>query len=339
MKSLVLYSGGLDSTTCLAHSLRQGEEVVAITFDYNQTNKREITCCEDLAELWGFEHYVVPLQLSTGASEKEVPARNTIFLSFALQYALIHKCDKIVFGAEPDSTYVDSSVGYIGAMRNVCLLHGVDLVAPIKGLQSKLEVLKRALDLGVPLHLIHPSRTNAVDGACKTSERYLTALQTLFPNVSGPEFLQYLEQGKEASGWRDLYTKVHGRSYSFKYFPALFVLCSAPLHSLRNVRTVYTTKNWGADLTALYEDLFEEKAAWQVVRVSDQDQLKMNELNTDRKEAQWGFKQALSRLPRPFLRPVLNFRVTQGHFKQAAEDLGYRWAPDNGLALKTEKPE
>ena len=113
-KAVVLLSGGLDSTTCLAMAKDQGFEVYALSFQYGQRHSHELDCAKRIAQEMGVKkHHIAQIHLDAfGGSaltdssievpkerpledmEKEipvtyVPARNTIFLSFALAAAMI----------------------------------------------------------------------------------------------------------------------------------------------------------------------------------------------------------------------------------------------------------
>jgi 7-cyano-7-deazaguanine synthase len=190
MKTIVLYSAGLDSTTVLAMELDAGSEVLALTFDYGQTNPLEIEKCKVLASWWGFPHKVVKIPLERVDPRKEVPARNTIFLAKALECCLIEGADRVAFGAEPEDVYTDSSGEFVAAMRQVFQLHGKELTAPLQSMISKAQVLRQALDLGVPLDMIQSSRTNFVNGGCKTSMRFLNALHAEIRGFHPLELLQ-----------------------------------------------------------------------------------------------------------------------------------------------------
>lgn len=207
MKTIVLYSAGLDSTTVLAMELAAGSDVLALTYDYGQTNPLEIDKCRVLASWWGFPHKVVKVPLERTDPRLEVPARNTIFLAKALECALIEKADKVAFGAEPEDVYTDSSREFVAAMRTVFEMHGVSLAAPLQALQDKQEVLAAALDLGVPLDMLQSSRTNFVNGGCKTSLRFLKALKEALPAFHPIELLQTISDiNKEATNPYDIRT-------------------------------------------------------------------------------------------------------------------------------------
>lgn len=102
-KAIVVFSGGQDSTTCLFWALKCFEEVIAVTFDYNQRHKTEIDCAINITQELGIVHHVLDMHLLnqlapnaltrddidvTDGEEGElpstfVPGRNLLFLSFA----------------------------------------------------------------------------------------------------------------------------------------------------------------------------------------------------------------------------------------------------------------
>ncbi|MCH6264352.1 MULTISPECIES: 7-cyano-7-deazaguanine synthase QueC [Neobacillus] len=102
-KAVVVFSGGQDSTTCLFWALERFEEVVAVTFNYNQRHKLEIECAQNIANELGIEHHILDMsllnQLAPNALTRKdievkdgengelpstfVPGRNLLFISFA----------------------------------------------------------------------------------------------------------------------------------------------------------------------------------------------------------------------------------------------------------------
>ena len=140
-KAVVLLSGGLDSTTTLAIAMSQGFEPCAMTFRYGQRHQAEIESARRVAAHFGVaEHVIVDIDLRTfggsaltseldvpksrsneemgaGIPVTYVPARNTIFLSFALGWAEVLKAGDIFIGvnAVDYSGYPDCRVEYIEA--------------------------------------------------------------------------------------------------------------------------------------------------------------------------------------------------------------------------------
>jgi len=189
MKAVCLLSGGLDSTTCLAWALRHGYEPYALSFDYGQRHRVELEAARKVAEAFGaaahrtakidlrvFGHSAltddidVPkgrdeAQMGEGIPITYVPARNTIFLSFALAWAEVLEANDIVIGvnALDYSGYPDCRPEFIAAfetMANLATKTGVEgrtrvkTHAPLIDL-SKADIVRLAADLGVPFGLTH----------------------------------------------------------------------------------------------------------------------------------------------------------------------------------------
>ena len=183
MRAVCLLSGGLDSSTVLAWARRQGYECSTLAFDYGQRHRRELQSAEAIARQFGaVEHRVVAFDLRAfgGSSltsdapvpqsgvdlavipSTYVPARNTIFLSFALAYAEVRDAEAIVLGinALDYSGYPDCRPEYLAAMRQVATLgtrQGVEgrapeLLAPLIEL-GKADIVRLGTELGVPWKL------------------------------------------------------------------------------------------------------------------------------------------------------------------------------------------
>lgn len=194
-KAVVLYSGGLDSTTCMAIARDEGFEPYALSFAYGQRHSVELERARDYAPLIGAkEHMVVDIDLrkmggsaltadidvpKNGSSEAEipityVPARNTIFLSFALGWAEVLGASDIYIGvnALDYSGYPDCRPAFIEAfqkMANLATRAGVEgdnpyrIHAPLIDL-SKAAIIQRGLALGVDYRLTHSCYDPAADG-------------------------------------------------------------------------------------------------------------------------------------------------------------------------------
>jgi 7-cyano-7-deazaguanine synthase len=179
-KAIVLFSGGMDSSTCLALAKSQGFEVYALSFDYGQRHNSELNAARKIAKSMGIiEHKIIPLLLEAFSSSlvnKEltlpdyneteatiipstyVPARNTIFLSVALGYAETIKANDIFIGvsAVDYSGYPDCRPEYIAAFQNMANLatktsiegHKLTLHTPLIHL-SKAETIQLGNRLGV----------------------------------------------------------------------------------------------------------------------------------------------------------------------------------------------
>ncbi|MDF1796970.1 MAG: 7-cyano-7-deazaguanine synthase QueC [Coxiellaceae bacterium] len=178
-KAVVLCSGGLDSTTCLAVAQSKGFDIYALSFDYGQRNKAELHAVKRQAQQYNAkQHMIQPLNLRTmGQSALTddsidvpeysdddeipatyVPARNTMFLSIALGWAEVLDADAIYIGVShvDFSGYPDCRPEYIAAfqaMANLATKRGVEgnpieIITPIINL-SKADTIKLGLSLGV----------------------------------------------------------------------------------------------------------------------------------------------------------------------------------------------
>ena len=180
---MVLLSGGLDSATALAIARSECERVSAVSFDYGQRHRCELSAAQKIADAYGIERRVITLDLrqfggSALTSEKidvpkdahrpgeipvtYVPARNTIFLSYALALAEVEAVDAIYIGvnALDYSGYPDCRPEFIErfqALANVATRRtvegdGIEIVAPLIEM-SKAEIIKRGTELGVDYSL------------------------------------------------------------------------------------------------------------------------------------------------------------------------------------------
>lgn len=193
-KAVVLYSGGLDSTTCMAIARDMGFAPYALSFAYGQRHLIELQKARDYAPLVGaVEHLVVDFDLrkmggsaltsqiavpKDGADQAAipvtyVPARNTIFLSFALGWAEVLGAQDIFIGvnAVDYSGYPDCRPEFIAAFQQMAALAtraGVEgapyqIHAPL--IQwSKADIIRRGLQLGVDYRLTHSCYDPADDG-------------------------------------------------------------------------------------------------------------------------------------------------------------------------------
>lgn len=352
MKTLVVYSGGLDSAVCLAKACKEHadiNDVTAISFEYGQKNRGELHAAAGLCQWWGVNRVVRSIYVDgSGDTEKELPARNTVFLAQALSYALEHKIDRVYVGWEPGSVYKDSSPEYIALMLNLYKLHGVELFAPVKNNKDKTETLKQALELGVPLDMVHSCLREHVCYECATCRKMEKACQELFPRLSWtgesrtPVPLIWKTIREEVAASRGTGRRITSiRSGSFKYLPAFFALArhrDPPTADYKGLR-VYTTGNWGAALMAVfarYPYLQPDEITFDFA-VHDPTTCAgfvHSMFNTDLEGARWGTYQALAHLPR---RANVTGRVTQGHLRAACEHVGLSWGGTNAQSLITQE--
>ncbi|MEM6754581.1 MAG: 7-cyano-7-deazaguanine synthase QueC, partial [Cyanobacteria bacterium P01_C01_bin.38] len=215
MKAVILLSGGLDSSTVLYKAIADGYECYAISFDYQQRHKKELDSSLSVAEKAGVvQHQVVKFDLTQWGgsaltdnsidlpqerSLKEmsqnipityVPARNTIFLSFAVSYAETIAADRIYIGvnALDYSGYPDCRPDYIQAMQEVFRLgtkqgregNPINIVTPLIDLK-KTEIIQLGNKLGVPWELTWScySGGEVACGVCDSCRLRLAAFDEL----------------------------------------------------------------------------------------------------------------------------------------------------------------
>jgi len=203
-KAVCLLSGGLDSSTCLAFARREAFECYALSFDYGQRHRVELEAAGRVARALGATRHVtakidlrvfggsaltddidVPkgrtaADMSHGIPITYVPARNTVFLSFAVAWAETIGAADIFIGvnAIDYSGYPDCRPEFIEAferMANLATAAGVEgrthlrIHTPLLQL-SKSEIVRLASDLEVDLRLTHscydPDERGRACGAC-----------------------------------------------------------------------------------------------------------------------------------------------------------------------------
>ncbi|MCS6884231.1 MAG: 7-cyano-7-deazaguanine synthase QueC [Acidobacteriota bacterium] len=184
-RAVVLVSGGLDSATVLAVARREGYELFAMSFDYGQRHRIELEAAKRVAAAVGVaEHIIIRIDLGRiggsaltsaeiavpkgglieGIPVTYVPARNTVFLSFALGWAEVLGATDIFIGvnALDYSGYPDCRPEYIEAYERLAAVAtraGVEGVrfrirAPLIAM-SKAEIIRLGYELGVDYSLTH----------------------------------------------------------------------------------------------------------------------------------------------------------------------------------------
>ncbi|MBI5181382.1 MAG: 7-cyano-7-deazaguanine synthase QueC [Nitrospirae bacterium] len=186
-RAIVLSSGGIDSTTAMAIAKAEGYEVYSLSFNYGQRHKIELEQAKKIADYFGAKkHIIIDIDLRKfGGSALTadidvpkdrqiddmtneipvtyVPARNTIFLSFALAWAEVVNADSIFIGvnAIDYSGYPDCRPEYIKAFENMANLAtkaGVEgkirfkIKTPLINM-TKADIIKKGAELGVDYSL------------------------------------------------------------------------------------------------------------------------------------------------------------------------------------------
>jgi 7-cyano-7-deazaguanine synthase len=222
LRAVVLVSGGLDSATVLALARQRGYDCYALSFDYGQRHRVELSAAQNVASRLGArEHRILKIDLgSLGGSALTdsniavpegapsaassaipvtyVPARNTIFLSFALAWAEVLGSSDIFIGvnAVDYSGYPDCRPEYIAAFERLATLAtraGVEgaahltIHAPLIEM-SKADIVREALALGIDIaatvSCYQPDETGRACGRCDSCRLRADAFTTA--GVSDP---------------------------------------------------------------------------------------------------------------------------------------------------------
>lgn len=187
MKAVILLSGGLDSTVCMAYAKEAGYELYPISFNYHQRHSIELESAKKVAAFYQVARHIVietnmndiggsaltdtSIEVPDGNIESEeipvtyVPARNLIFLSYALSYAEAIGAERVLIGvnALDYSGYPDCRPAFIEKFQEVANYatkataadHKEILIeTPLLNL-SKKEIVELGTKLGAPLHVSH----------------------------------------------------------------------------------------------------------------------------------------------------------------------------------------
>jgi len=197
-KAVVLASGGLDSTTILAVVMHKGYDIYALTFDYGQRHKLELKAARKVAKYFGAKkHLILHIELDTiggsaltedipipqgrnlkkissrGIPVTYVPARNTIFLAYALSWAEVLETTDIFIGvnAIDFSNYPDCRPEFVESFQRTANLatkagvegKGITIHAPLIYM-TKGEIIKKGISLGVDYSITHSCYNPGKDG-------------------------------------------------------------------------------------------------------------------------------------------------------------------------------
>ena len=179
-KSVVVFSGGLDSTTLIYHLRAEGHLIWALSVNYGQRHSRELEAARHIAKSLGIEHRILDLAglaslLGNNAltdhtvavphgeySSKTIPVttvpnRNMILLAIATGWAVAAQCDSVAFGAHAGeyTPYPDCQPQFAAAMNaatHVCNDTPIEVLSPFVR-WSKADIVRRGTELGVPFQL------------------------------------------------------------------------------------------------------------------------------------------------------------------------------------------
>ncbi len=180
-KAVILLSGGLDSTTCMSIAYKAAYEIFPISFDYGQKHNKELDCAKKVADFYNAQnHKIIKIDNFGGSALTDskidvpdynenghipttyVPARNILFMSYALGYAEVVGAKSIFIGISSVdySGYPDCRPEFVRAFKEVVKtgtkagVEGapINIEAPIINL-SKAQTIKLAFKNNAPLHL------------------------------------------------------------------------------------------------------------------------------------------------------------------------------------------
>lgn len=177
MKSIVIYSGGLDSLTALHWAIRNSEEVKAISFDYGQKHKKELEYAKKVTKELGIEHKVIDVSflkelLSNSALTSDidvpegdykddnmkitvVPNRNAIFINIAIGWCSNLGYDRVIVGVHSGDHFIypDCRKEFISAIETCSILATkgmgeIRVEAPFIDYQKK-DIVKYGNEIGI----------------------------------------------------------------------------------------------------------------------------------------------------------------------------------------------
>lgn len=184
-KAIVLFSGGLDSTTCLYWALAQGYECETLTVAYGQRHEREVKSAQKITQKLGVKSHFITLNLpwlktsslvdanaqipdvpveqikKEGIPSTYVPGRNLMFLSVAGSLldalgaqAIVAGPNAVDFSGYPDCTpaFFKAAAEALSRGTKQGVTRGIEVLAPLMKL-SKAEIVKLGAQLGVPFEL------------------------------------------------------------------------------------------------------------------------------------------------------------------------------------------
>lgn len=203
-KAIILSSGGLDSTTVMAIAKDQGFDIFSLSFDYGQRHRFELEAARRVADVMGVRNHLVipmdmkaiggsaltddidvpkgriPSQMDGNIPVTYVPARNTVFLSYALAWAEVINTGHIFIGvnAVDYSGYPDCRPEFITAFENMANLAtkastenniNIQIHTPLISM-TKAQIIQTGISLGVVYGMTHscydPSPTGYACGQC-----------------------------------------------------------------------------------------------------------------------------------------------------------------------------
>ena len=206
-KGIVIVNGGIHSTTALAVAQSREFELYALSFDYGQKNRVKLETTIKIAEKFGVkEHKIVKIDIAALLPEDRkdapyVPARNNLYLSFALSWAEVIKAsdlfigiNSIEYGDDPDCR--PAFVHTFEKLANVAIkkegkIRKVNVWSPCMN-KSTSEIIQKGMELDVDYSMTYPSCEEMADEGTSCGEcLYCENRKTGFEDASVPDPTKY----------------------------------------------------------------------------------------------------------------------------------------------------
>lgn len=180
MKTVVLLSGGLDSATVLAACVKQGDECLALGFDYGQMHFIELEAADIIAHQFDVPFEIIKLPVMPKVNDVVFAGRNLVFAAVAIATAQARGFDRIAVGCNASDwwRFPDCRPEFWRNLEACAAAYGIQVLTPLIYL-SKRDVAEAARKLSVPIDLTW-SCYSPRDGepcreclACKTREEAL----------------------------------------------------------------------------------------------------------------------------------------------------------------------
>jgi 7-cyano-7-deazaguanine synthase len=173
MKAIVIFSGGIDSTTILHILKNAGYEIIALTFNYGQKHQKEIEYAKKISNNLGLEHLILELPVLYGSALTEktrnipeveysidsqhatvVPNRNMVFIAHAVSVAIANNASEVYYGAHMNDkiAYPDCTIQFVKAVQSAIYTGNYEQVtikAPFIEM-TKDKIIETGTILGVP---------------------------------------------------------------------------------------------------------------------------------------------------------------------------------------------
>ena len=172
MRAVVIFSGGIDSTTLLYMLNNDGYNVIPLTFAYGQKHDKEIECAKKICKRLGLTHTLIQLPVLHGSALTDdsdeipetdyntdsqritvIPNRNMVFIAHAVSLAIANDASEVYYGAHKndETAYPDCTIEFVEAVQSAVYTGNYEKVAvkaPFLGM-TKDEIVSLGVQLGI----------------------------------------------------------------------------------------------------------------------------------------------------------------------------------------------